>query len=100
MLQQVERGRAQQQVLGSPLATAPCLINQPAQHGEKAGRTVNLVENDQLVQVIGKIQLWLRKLGAVVLGLKVKVNAGDGSGCLQRECGFAGLARPQQGNGW
>ena len=60
---------------------------------------MNLVKNDQLVHVVDKIQFWLRKLGSVALGFKVKVNTGDGSGCFQRECNFADLTRPQDGNG-
>lgn len=59
---------------------------------------MDFVKNDQLIQVIGQIKLRLCQFGEVAFGLQVKVDAGDGLGCFERERCFANLAWPEQGN--
>ena len=97
MLQQVKRGGAQQQVLPGPLAAAPPLINQPAQHREQTGCAVNFVEDDQFVQMVGQIQLGLCEFRAVAFRLQVQINTRQGLSDFQRQRGLADLAWPEQG---
>jgi hypothetical protein len=47
--------------------------------------------------LVDQVQLGLCQFGAVALELQVEVDAGDVFCSLQRQCGFAGLARPEQG---
>jgi hypothetical protein len=52
------------------------LVNKAPQHWEKAGRAVDFVKDNQLVQMIGKVKLGLGQLGTVTLGFQVQVTLG------------------------
>ena len=66
--EQVDRGGAQQQEPARPLAFPPAPVDRAAQRFEDAGGAVNLVEDDQLVSVVGEVELRLGQPRPVGLG--------------------------------
>ena len=57
--EQVDRGGAEQQEAAGPFAFAPAGVDHPAQRFEQARGAVDLVEDDQLVGVVGEVELGL-----------------------------------------
>jgi hypothetical protein len=74
--QQVHRGRAQQQEapVGPPTGGAPGLVDQAAKHRKKPRCAVHLVEDDELVCMVGQVQLGVGHLGAIGLRFQVQVQ--------------------------
>jgi hypothetical protein len=61
---------------------------------------VNLIEDDELLGVVGEVERRLSEASAVRCGLQVQVDRGPCLGDLQGECGLAGLPRAEKGDGW
>jgi hypothetical protein len=59
---------------------------------------VHLIKNDQLVQMISKIELRLHKLGAILLGFKIEIKGIAGLSDFKRERRLANLTRSKQGH--
>ena len=71
----------------------------PRRFLEQARQPMDLVENDQLVPVLGEIELRLGKSGAVGIGLEVKIDGGALPAYGERKRRLADLPRPDEGNG-
>jgi hypothetical protein len=100
LLQQIHRGRSQEQKPPRSSALAPSPVNPSAQALEQIGQPVDLVEDDQPVLMIGQVELWLCQLHAVHLRFQVQVDGVESLGNLERKRRLADLSRPEQGNGW
>src|ERR1017187_2212842 len=73
LLEQIKGSGTEQKVLRGLASVASRLVNQTAQYGEKPRRTMDLVENHQLVPVVRKIELGLAQFGTILLGFEVEV---------------------------
>ena len=71
----------------------------PRSASKMPGRALDLVEDDQLVGVVGEVELRLRKPGPVGLGLQVEVHGRPPFGDRQRQRRLADLPRPDQHHG-
>ena len=99
MLEQVQRGRAEQQEAACRGALAPGQIDLAAQDGKEAGRAMHSIKDDQLIPVLSEVQLRLGELGAVLPRLQVEVHRGAALSHLVRQGCLANLTRPEQGHG-
>ena len=72
--EQLERRRAQQEESPGPLAFSATGVDRAAQRFEQARRAVDLVEDDQLVGVVGEIEPRRSDPRPVRLGLQVEVD--------------------------
>ena len=82
-----------------PGALAPALVDHAAQRFEQAGRAVDLIEDHELVRVVGKVQLGLGEARPVRGGLQVQIDRWPPLGDLEGQRGLAGLPRPEQRDG-
>jgi hypothetical protein len=84
-------------------AGAARAVDLAARHGKQLRRALHFVQDQQLVAMVGQIQLGLRQPGAIGLGLEVQVQrrARGGQRLAHRECqrGLARLTRPGQRHG-
>lgn len=96
LLQQVQRGRAEQQALAgaSPGPTRP--VDEPPQHRKQPGHAMDFVENHQLVLMVRQIKLRLRQPGAILLGFQFEIECVECPVDLERQRGLARLTRAKQ----
>ncbi len=103
-LQQVDRGRAQEQESPGPQAATAPSVDQPAQGLEQLRQALDLVQDDQPVLVAGEVEGGVGQLVPVRCVLESKMDAGSpvsavmgGDPAGQR--GLADLGRAEQGDG-
>ena len=99
LLQQIDRRRAQHEKAAPALPAPPAGVDEPAQALEKARYALDLIEDDELVRVLRQVEFRLGELGAVRLGLEIQVDRRSRPRDLERQCGLAGLPRPEQRHG-
>jgi hypothetical protein len=68
-------------------------VDQASKHRKEARRSMHLVENDEPVEVIGEVELWLAQLRAVALRLEVNIQGTPSFALSKRERRFAHLPR-------
>ena len=98
LLEQVDRGRAQEKEPSRPASQAPTFVDHTTYGLENIGTTMNLVQNHELVFMFSEIKLGFGELGLVARRLQFEIDRWSPGGYVQSESRLANLARSQQGN--
>lgn len=99
LLQKIDRRGAKQQETPGSLPAAAAPVYETTQVLEQARQPMDLIEYDQLVLVLGEIELRLSKLGAVRVGLEVEIDRGALFAYGERKRRLADLPRPDESDG-
>ena len=99
LLEQVNRGGAQDQKTSRPQAAAATAIDQAAQFAEELWCAVDLIQNDELVLELPQNEIRIDQSGPVGARFQVKVQGVAALGDLEREGGLADLSGSNQGYG-
>ena len=98
LLEQIDRGRAQQQKPAGPFVAPAAAVDESPQRFEQGGHALDLVEHDQLIFVVGEVEGRISELLPIGDGLKIEIDARaffrDGFG----ERRLPDLPRPQKGH--
>src|SRR5215203_2730711 len=96
---EVQRRRAEEKEAAVPLSLSSGLVDGPPQFFEQAWRALDLVEDHELVGVVGEVELWLGQPRPIGGRLQVEIDRVAGPGHRQGKGGLPDLAGPGYDHG-